>query len=38
MYDEFLWNSLPNAICDDDIFIAICINDVIGDETWWPTI
>jgi hypothetical protein len=33
MYDEFLWNWLTSAIFDDVIFIAFCINDVIGDET-----
>jgi hypothetical protein len=32
MYDAFVWNWSKNVVCDDVIFIAYHINDVIGDE------
>ncbi len=32
MYDALVWNWSKSAMCDDDIFIASCINDAIGDE------
>jgi len=34
MYDAFVWNWSKNVVCDDVIFIAYHINDVIGDEIW----
>ncbi len=37
MNDTFVWNWSKSVICDDVIFIASCINDVIGDEIRWPT-
>jgi len=37
-YDAFLWNWNKNAINDDGIFIAFCINSAITDEIQWPTI
>jgi hypothetical protein len=37
MYDAFVWKWSKNVICDDAIFITSCINDVIGNEIWWPT-
>jgi hypothetical protein len=37
-YDAFLWKWSKNAINDDGIFIASCINFAIADEIWWPTI
>ncbi len=36
MYDEFVWNWSKNAICDDAIFIASCINDTIRNDIRWP--
>jgi hypothetical protein len=37
MYDAFVWKWSKNVICDDAIFVTSCINDVIGNEIWWPT-
>jgi hypothetical protein len=37
MYDAFVWNWSKNAICDDVIFNAYCINDAIGNEVQWFT-
>jgi len=37
MYDAFVWNWSKSDVCDDAIFIASCIDDVIGNEIWWPT-
>jgi len=31
-YDAFAWNWSKTVICDDVIFIAFYINDVIGNE------
>ncbi len=36
--DVFLWNWKNNAINDDGIFIASCINFAIFNEIRWPTI
>ncbi len=36
MYEAFVWNWSKNAICDDAIFIASCVDDAIGDEIQWP--
>ncbi len=37
-YDAFMWNWNKNAINDNGIFIASCINSIIVDEIHWPTI
>jgi hypothetical protein len=37
-YDAFLWNWNKNAINDDGIFIASCINFAIVDEIQLPII
>jgi hypothetical protein len=38
MYETFSWDWNKIAICDDAIFIILCIDETIGDEIWWPFI
>ncbi len=28
MHDTFMWNWLKSALCDDTLFITLCINDI----------
>jgi len=37
-YDAFVWNWSKNAIHEDDIIIASCINSAIVDKIHWPII
>jgi hypothetical protein len=30
-----MWNWNKFTICDDMVFIASCINEVVGDEVQW---
>jgi hypothetical protein len=32
MYDAFMWNWLKFTLCDDALFITICINYAFVDE------
>jgi hypothetical protein len=38
MYNTFLWNWSNSVICDNTIFIMLCINEAIGDKIQWPIV
>lgn len=36
--DSMLWNWSRSVVCDDAIFVALCVNEAIAHEIKWPTI
>jgi hypothetical protein len=37
IYDAYMWNWCRSSVCDDTIFVASCINEVLASEIRWPS-
>ena len=35
-YGSYNWNWSANSVCDDAIFVALCVCEAILDEIRWP--
>jgi hypothetical protein len=38
MYNVFMWNWSKSTLCDDVVFIAPCIINIINNDIWWLAI
>lgn len=35
--DSMVWNWSRSVVCEDTIFVASCVNEVIANEIRWPS-